>query len=99
MSLLIQIVVDTTNTFSEKWWWFTHRSQSDIPQYEAGYRETRLRGGLLDVTLHTRGTSEPIGDLSSSFPGELGKENRFFWPIEKKCLSRFLEPKTEKKWI
>ena len=39
--IVIQIVVDTTNTFSEKWWWFTHRSQS----YEAGYRETRLRGG------------------------------------------------------
>ena len=34
--IVIQIVVDTTNTFSEKWW-FTHRSQS----YEAGYRETR----------------------------------------------------------
>ena len=64
--IVIQIVVDTTNTFSEKWWWFTHRSQSDIPQYyEAGYRETRLRGGMRNVTLHRLYASEPIADLSS----------------------------------
>ena len=52
---------------------------------------------MRNVTLHRLYASEPIGDLSSSFPGEFVKENTIFWPIEKKCLSRFLEPKTEKK--
>ena len=40
---------------------------------EAGYRETRLRGGLLDVTLHTRGIIEPIGDLSSSIDRKIAE--------------------------
>ena len=40
-------------------------------------------GGMRDVTLHRLYASEPIGDLSSSFPGEFVKENTIFWPIEK----------------
>ena len=57
-------------------------------------------GGERYVTLHTFATNEPIGDLSSSPPGELVEVPRIFLPIEKKkSLDRFLEPKTKKKWI
>ena len=38
---------------------------------------------MRDVTLHRLCASEPIGDLSSSFPGEFVKENTFFLPIGK----------------
>ena len=41
--------------------------------------------------------AESIGDLSSSSPGELAEVKRFFLPIEKKCLDRFLQAKTGKK--
>ena len=44
---------------------------------------------MRDVTLHRLYASEPIGDLSSSFPGEFVKENTIFWPIEKKMSESF----------
>ena len=65
--------------------------------YEAGYRETGLRGGGRYVTLHTFATNEPIGDLSSSPPGELVEVPRIFLPIEKKISGSIFRAKNEKK--
>ena len=54
-------------------------------------------GGVRDVTLHTFDLNEPIGDLSSSSPGELVEVSRIFLPVEKKSLDRFFQAKTGKK--